>query len=314
MNKINVGIIGFGNVGKKRFYYLKRIKEFNIKIIYICDKVFKSSFKKKNITYINNWKKIDIFKIDILIISTPTKISEQILPKLIGKVPILVDKPGTTNLLKMRQLIDKSNKFSKLFKIGYNLRHDDGLSYVKKLLDKKKIGKIYHLKITYANGAALTNTNNVGSLIDMGSHSINLVQWLLNEDNLKIKYNVFQKNEFIKRKLEDNGFVNFEFKNIICFVHHGFCNWKNKFELEIIGSKGYIQVESLAKWKKQKIIFGKRTLPSGIPKVKVKTFSKDNSWINEMMFVFNNLNNKKLLKKINYEGLSTLKIINLLKK
>ena len=60
MNKINVGIIGFGNVGKKRFYYLKKIKEFNIKIIYICDKVFKNSFKKKNIAYINNWKKIDI--------------------------------------------------------------------------------------------------------------------------------------------------------------------------------------------------------------------------------------------------------------
>ena len=64
---------------------------------------------------------------------------------------------------------------------------------------------------------------------------------------------------------------------------------------------------------KTKIIFGKRTLPSGIPKVKVKTFSKDNSWINEMKFVFNNLNNKNI-KKINYEGLSTLKIINLLKK
>ena len=35
------------NVGKKRFYYLKKIKEFNIKIIYICDKVFKNSFLRK---------------------------------------------------------------------------------------------------------------------------------------------------------------------------------------------------------------------------------------------------------------------------
>ncbi|OUV60993.1 MAG: hypothetical protein CBC82_07605 [Cellvibrionales bacterium TMED122] len=314
MNRINVGIIGFGNIGRKRLYYLRKIKNFNIKIIYVCDKNFEYSFKKNNINFINKWEKIDLLKLDILIVSTPTFISEKILPKLVGKIPILVDKPGTINLQKLKKLTNISNKLFKLFKIGYNLRYDDGITYVKKLLDTKKIGKIYHLKITYTNGTALTNTNKVGSLIDMGSHSINLLQWLLNKDNLKIKYNTLQKNEFMKRKLNDNGFINFKLDNIICFVHHGFCNWKNKFELEIVGSKGYIQVDSLAKWNKQKIILGKRTLPSGSPKIKVKTFSKDNSWMNEMKFVFKNLNNKKLLKKINNEGLNTLKIINLLKK
>ena len=48
-------------------------------------------------------------------------------------------------------------------------------------------------------------------------------------------------------------------------------------------------------------------------KLRVKTFSKDNSWINEMRFIFKNLHNKKLLKRVNNEGLNTLKIINLLK-
>ena len=110
----------------------------------------------------------------------------------------------------------------------------------------------------------MTNTNKVGSLIDMGSHSINLIQWLLKNDNLKIEYDNLQKKIFMKKKINDNGFINFKLNKIICFLHHGFCNWKNKFELEIIGSKGYIQVESLAKWNKQKIILGKRTFPSGV--------------------------------------------------
>ena len=54
-------------------------------------------------------------EMDILIISTPTKISEQILPKLIGKVPILVDKLLELQIYKMRQLIDKV-KNTKLFR------------------------------------------------------------------------------------------------------------------------------------------------------------------------------------------------------
>ena len=35
----------------------------------------------------------------------------------------------------------------------------------------------------------------------MGAHSINLIQWLLDVNNLDIKYRLSQKNEFMKNKL-----------------------------------------------------------------------------------------------------------------
>ena len=31
-------------------------------------------------------------------------------------------------------------------------------------------------------------------------------------------------------------------------MQFGFCSWKNTFELELVGSKGYIKVDGLPKW------------------------------------------------------------------
>ena len=143
----------------------------------------------------------------------------------------------------------------------------------------------------------------------MGAHSINLIQWFLDVNNLDIKYSLSQKNEFMRKQIVDNGFVNFVYKNIICFIHHGFCNWKNKFELEIIGSKGLIQVESLPKWGMQEVIYGKRVFPSGKPKLFKKIFKKDNTWLNEINFVLDHISCGKNVKLINNEGLNTLKVI-----
>ncbi len=309
MKNFKIGIIGYGNIGQKRHKNLKKIKKYKISLKFVCELNQHKTSKKNIKNRINNWKKINPLNYDLIIICTPTKVMEKILPFFVGKTNLLVEKPGTINLKKMKYYSKLSTVNNKIFKVGYNLRYDDGLNYAKNLLNSGKIGKIYHLKLTYSNGATLTNSNKVGSLIDMGAHSINLIQWLLDVNNLDIKYRLSQKNEFMKKQIIDNGFVCFIYQKIICLMHHGFCNWKNKFELEIIGSKGLIQVVSLPKWSFQEVIYGKRVFPSGKPKLYKKIFKKDNSWLNEINFVLDRIDREKNLKLINNEGLNTLKVI-----
>ena len=103
-------------------------------------------------------------------------------------------------------------------------------------------------------------------------------------------------------------------KSILIFVHHGFCNWKNQFTLEIIGKKGYLIVDSLPKWGRQTISIGTRTYPSGLPKIKIKKIIFDKSWENEIKFLLENLHNSKKINEINNEGLKTLKIVKKLEK
>lgn len=47
MKLIRIGIIGFGNIGKKRFLAISQIKKYNIQVIYIVDKFIKKKFTIK---------------------------------------------------------------------------------------------------------------------------------------------------------------------------------------------------------------------------------------------------------------------------
>tara|TARA_B100001057_G_C22839211_1_gene946400 strand:- start:428 stop:1384 length:957 start_codon:yes stop_codon:yes gene_type:complete len=305
---IKVGIIGFGNIGQKRFKALSMIKKFHIDVVYIVD-FHKPKNLNKNIKYFKNWKDIKSIKVDLVIVSTPTSESKIIVKNLCNKFNIIVEKPLSNKINQIKKIIHKSNQNKKMLKIGYNLRFDDGLLKAKKLIDQNLLGKIYYIKIFYANGAAKTNSNNVGSLLDMGTHSLNLLIWITKIKNFKIIKAISQKNEFLKKTKIDNGFILLKAKNIHSIIHHGFCTWKNNFYLEIIGSKGLIRINSLSKWKDQKVTFGIRKLPDGKPDNKQWYFKKDNSWKNELMFVFNAINNKKNYKKINLEGIETINII-----
>ena len=310
MKLFKIGIIGFGNIGKKRFTSITKLKEFKIDVVYIVDQIKNKRKIPKNIKFISEWEKVSSINVDLVIISTPTNISEKIVNKLSGKYNLLVEKPITTNVKLMNSFLSKANKNQVLLKTGYNLRFDDGLQKVKTILSNKKIGDIYYCKITYANGAARTNSNNVGSLLDMGTHSLNIVQWLFDNLKVKSKYSITQSNEFMNKTKIDNGFTILKINKIICVMHHGFCTWKNKFKLEISGSKGYVEVSSLSKWGNQKVSFGLRKYPSGLPYIKKWSFNFDNSWQNEINFVIKKILDKSFdYKSINKEGLDTLKLI-----
>ena len=307
--KLKIGIIGFGNIGQKRYKSLLNISSFLIEIIYIVD-IKKPKNIKKGIKIFNNWNDVKKVQVDLIIVSTPTRESKIIVNNLCGKFNILVEKPLSNKLNEIKKLVKISNLNNKLLKVGYNLRFDDGLIKSREILDKKLIGKIYYIKIFYANGATKTNSNKIGSLLDMGTHSINLLLWLMNNDNFKIIKAISQKNEFHNKTKVDNGFILLKSKNIHSYIHHGFCTWKNKFYLEISGSKGFIRINSLSKWKNEKVNLGIRKFPDGKPKIKKWNFKKDNSWKNELLFLFNVILNKKIdYKKINLESIQTIDTI-----
>jgi predicted dehydrogenase len=303
---ISVGLIGFGNIGKKRLLAIKKIKSVNYKIIYILDK----KNKKNNGYFYRSIDDISSKKVDLLIVCLPTNQTLKVLSKINWNYKwLLLEKPGFENINIFRNFIKRANQKKIHVNIGYNLRFDDGILKARDIL--KKIGKIYSVKINYSNGTAKSNTNKVGSLLDIGSHSVNLLQYFLNSHNLGRKFKFIQKNEFMYKKKDDNGYVIMKLKNFIIFLHFGFCSWQNTFEFELIGSKGFVKVLSLPKWKDgQKVVYGKRVFPSGKPIIKNFVFKKDNSFKNELEFILKKIKNKMTFNnKLNYSELATFKEI-----
>ena len=307
LKKISIGFIGYGNMATKRHQAIKTLKKYKTSVSYIIDKKIKEDKTNK---YFKSWNKIINLKTDLIIISIQTNEVKKI-PFLIFKNTkyLLIEKPISTDLNYLKKL----NKFCAANKItlktGYNLRFDNGLKMINQLMSKKSVGKLYYVKINYSNGTSRTNNNNIGSLFDIGCHSVNLLQWLLKTKNFSNYLTIIQKNEFMNRKKDDNGFVLMKYKKIAINLQFGFCSWKNTFELEIVGNKGYLRVDGLPKWGKQTISFGRRKYPSGYPYIKNWIYDNDLSFKNEMEYIFKNIFSNKFIKKVNDEGYQTVKCL-----
>ena len=117
----------------------------------------------------------------------------------------MVEKPLGINLSEAKKLTSLSLKNKVVLKTGFNLRFDTGINYFKRNL-KKTVGKVYYVKIQYSNGAVKTNTNNIGALLDIGNHSLDLISYLFKGINFNKMSNVQSSHEYHK---DDNGFIIF---------------------------------------------------------------------------------------------------------
>ena len=73
------------------------------------------------------------------------------------------------------------------------------------------------------------------------------------------------------------------------------------------GKEGYVTVESLPKWGKQTVTYGKRIYPSGMPELTVWEYDTENSWCNEWDYFLSCIKGQE----INYDvetGFQTMKL------
>ena len=151
-----------------------------------------------------------------------------------------------------------------------------------------------------------------GELIDKGSHLIDLSRFFLGD---LIVHSSFLKNYFWKSNLEDNCFFSLKNnKNNLSFLHSSSTEWKNKFIFEIFCKYGKIEINGLGKsYGNEKLIIYKMSKNMGIPKKKIKIFSKlesSRSWQIEVDNFYTSIIKKKNCEPNITDVYKNLKIIN----
>ncbi len=313
---MKIAVIGCGNIGSKRVNAIKSLKKNKIEMIIgrkkIKEKIDNLGYKiakKINANYFTDINKVLKSDIKSVILSTQPNLFLNYAKKILSKKKhLLIEKPLGLNASEALKILRTAKKNKVYLKTGFNLRYDNGVKLAKKLIDDKKIGKIYFIKIAYVNGSVKSNKNRIGSLSDIGSHSVNLFEFFINK-KFKVISNIMQKNEYFK---DDNGFITLKSGKVIGHIHHSFVRWENNFSLEISGDKGSVSVNSLPKWGKQTVSLAKRVYPSGKPHVKNWYFYSDKSWYNEWIHFNNSIKNKSF-KDID-EGYVTMKNLEMIRK
>lgn len=310
MKKIKIGFIGYGLIGKKRSKQLPK----NCDFISFFDPFSKIKSKKRA----NSLEEFFNSGIDIVVISTPHKYLSYYSKLSIKKNKhTFIEKPGAMNLVEIKKIYKISKRKNLKIAIGYNHRFHPGIIKAHELFKNKSIGELIYIRAIYGHGGRLGYQNEWrfkkdisggGELLDQGSHIIDLIR--IFEKKLKVKYSNL-KNYFWKSKnIEDNAFCVLGSKNKLFTFHVSWTEWKNKFNFEIFGKKGKIEILGLGRSYGKEIVNLYKMKPNmKKPNKKSFIYLKDNSFNLDFENFVQSIIKNKLPENSLENAIQTMKII-----
>lgn len=286
---MRIVIAGYGVQGKKRLKFIDK----KSKVVSLVDPFIKS-------IKINSLNDLPLDSYDTVFICTPDNHKEEIINFCVkNKKNILVEKPLLVNdykkLLSLKRQINKTNI---VLYSAYNHRFEPHIKSLKKIIDSKKMGKIYSCRLFYGNGTAKLvkdskwRDKKSGVFGDLGPHLMDISCFLFGINSIK-NINLVTAN-YNENKAPDHVIIKNSKHEINMQLEMTYCMWKNDFSCDIIFERGSLHVNSLCKWGPSILTIRKRKYPSGKPIERKKIIiSKDPTWIEEFNYFKNMIKQKK---------------------
>lgn len=269
-NKLNIGLIGSGFMGKAHANAFRNVSSFfnNLSLKptlhTVADINEKSAMKAKNdLGFINStgdWKElVDNPDIDLVSITSPNVLHESMAIRAINLNKIVYcEKPLSHDLNSAKRMLIASKKKNSLTLVGYNFLRSPMIALAKEIIDSGEIGEIWGFRGIHAENymgkkvphSFRTNPLGGGALNDIGSHILSIARYLLGPIKEVIgqqeTHILRRKNNKILKKvyIDDRTVFMGKFKTGVtgsfeaCWISTG---QKMNLSYEIIGSKGSIK-------------------------------------------------------------------------
>ena len=228
---LNVALIGYGYWGPKLARNVQNSNNFKIKYIIDSSKQNLENAKKDYplSLFYQNYKKLEIKNLDLVIIATPTKNHYEMANYFLDYTNVLIEKPLALKLKEVVKLEKKSKKKNNKLFVDYPFIFSGSIRYIKEILKRKKYGKLLEIE-SFREQAPVRKDANV--IWDLGVHDISILRYLLNSNPKRItslKYNT------VKTKQKDTAYINLEFKNNLkVFIKN---SWISPLKIRILKFK-----------------------------------------------------------------------------
>lgn len=203
MNKVKAGVIGCGNIAN--YKYLPSLSEISvIDVIGFCDinvRRAQEACKKYggvNAKVYTEYKALLNNKdIEVVYVCTPNRYHSEItVAALEAGKHVMCEKPMAINAIEAEKMMKAAKANNRILTIGYQNRFNPKYQYIKKIIAKGELGEVYFARAKAVRRRGVPTWGNFlnereqggGSLIDIGSHALDLVLWEMN--NYKPKYAV----------------------------------------------------------------------------------------------------------------------------
>lgn len=201
MRELNVGLIGFKFMGKAHSNAYRSMRLFfgddvKVNMKALCglgrDAVKAAAEQFGWESYGTDWRKLVARPdIDIIDVCAPgNKHPEMVIGAAKAGKHIICEKPLANSVREAKEMVRAVKRAGVKNLVGYNYRRVPAIAFAKELIDKGKIGRVYHWRAVYAQDwltdprAPLVwrcrkSVAGSGSLGDIGSHIIDLAHYLV---------------------------------------------------------------------------------------------------------------------------------------
>ena len=228
---LKVAIIGYGYWGPKLARNIQNSNNFDIKFI-IDTSINNLNKAKKNFPlcqFYKDYRKLNSKKVDLVVISTPTKTHFKMANHFLNKTNVLIEKPLALKLNDVVKLEKLSLRKKKKLFVDYPFIFSGSIKYLKDIINQKKYGKLLEIE-SFREQAPIRNDADV--VWDLGVHDISILRYLLNTNPKKIKS---VKYNTIKTKKKDTAYINLEYKNDLkVFIKN---SWISPLKIRLIKFK-----------------------------------------------------------------------------
>jgi myo-inositol 2-dehydrogenase/D-chiro-inositol 1-dehydrogenase len=260
MDKVKVGIVGLGRLGRQHAENLAfRIP--NCELMAVCS-VIQTEIEQAQrewgikYTYTSYEEMLENKELDAIFIASPSGFHcEQIEKALNAGFHVFSEKPlglYIDEALRVQEAVNKHK--DKVFMLGFMRRYDRSYAYAKKKIEEGKIGDPYLIRCygfdpaNAIDGFMQFAKNNYsgGLFLDMAIHDLDLARWFLNAEAKQVWAigGAYAYPEISELNDAETGaaLVKFEQNKIGIFANGRNCTHGYHIETEIIGTKGTLRI------------------------------------------------------------------------
>jgi UDP-N-acetyl-2-amino-2-deoxyglucuronate dehydrogenase len=268
MEKLKYAMIGCGRISQKHIEALEANKDYFLPIACVDPVINRAEKNAQELERIFNCEKIKVYdsyekmfselKPEVAAIAAESGYHPKIAVYSLEKgANVIIEKPMALSVSDCDKIINTAKKNNKKAAVCFQNRFNAPVQKLKKAIDNKDFGQIYHSQISirwnrnadYYNQAAWRCTWELdgGALMNQCSHGIDLLQWTTG-GKVKSVYGAIRKYNS-PREAEDFGSAIVEFDNgAVGIIEGTVCVYPKNLEekLSIFGEKGTVVIGGLA--------------------------------------------------------------------
>jgi UDP-N-acetylglucosamine 3-dehydrogenase len=205
--KLKVGVVGLGAMGQHHARIYSQDK--GCELVGVVDADLNKAEElgsKYNARALSDYREL-LHQVDAVSIAVPTTLHSEIALEFIRRgVHCLVEKPIAATLEEAGEMVQRAEENSVELAVGHIERFNPAVQKLKEIIDKGLLGEIMIIS-TRRVGPFMPRIRDVGIVIDMATHDIDVTRYLTGKDPVE----VFARGGRFKHPKEDHAIIVLDF-------------------------------------------------------------------------------------------------------